>query len=561
MALAIATTLHSCSDDDDYSPGEQETTAQVYFSSEAASSYDLSSDETFFEVSILRAVTDDAITVPLTSSGTDGLFTVPSSVSFAQGESEASIEIIYDPDELEYDNYTEITITIDESYTTAYGISSYTFTAGIPAPWESLGYATYTEDFMTTFWSVGNLTYEVEIQENSLVSGYYRLVNPYGEAYPWNEEGDWDDSQDWYFEIHAEDPEGVYIELQETGMDWGYGNIIMGSLAYYYMASGYTLDDMKYYGYTGTMEDDIITFPTSTLLICMPDYSSSYYYANTNGAFMVALPGAVIADYSVEVSYVGQYTDSSDEPAGVIAEVTEIGEDVEYVRLAIVEGTTVDDDILQDITDGTYSYTDVTATGQALVPWTETPADGRYSIVAVAYADDEVVASASASFKYTAPSSETWTAISTGDYTYYQFFEGVDEGLTLYQSDADATRYKIEHWGYDVDFCFTYDESTGSVTVDDQEIGYESSYGMVYVMELADYVGSDSYGVSYYEDGVFYFNVIYYVSAGYFGYGYETFTLSDASAVAAKSVFEKSVKASGLMMNKKFVSPKAAVLK
>ena len=559
MALAIVTTLHSCSDDDDYSPGEQETTAQVYFSSEAASSYDLSSDETSFEVSILRAVTDDAITVPLTATGTDGLFTVPSSVSFAQGESEASIEITYDPDELEYDTYTEITITIDESYTTVYGISSYTFTAGIPAPWESLGYATYTEDFMTTFYSVGNLTYEVEIQENSLVSGYYRLVNPYGEAYYWNEEGDWDDSQDWYFEIHAEDPEAVYIELQETGMDWGYGNIIMGSLASYYMANGYTLEEMKSYGYTGTMEDDIITFPTSTLLICMPDYSSSYYYANTNGAFMVALPGAVIADYSVSVSYVGQYTDSSDEPAGVIAEVTEIGEDVEYVRLAVIEGTTVDDDILQAITDGTYSYTDVTATGQVLVPWTETPVDGRYSIVAVAYADDEVVASASASFKYTAPSAETWTEIATGDYMYYYFWYGLDEGLTLYQSDADATRYKIEHWGYDVDFCFTYDESTGSVVIDDQETGYEyTGYGMVYVMDLAEYVGDDSYGVSYYEDGVFYFNTYYYVSAGYFGYGYETFTLSDPTAVSAKSVFQKSVKANSLMMNKKFVTPKGS---
>ena len=555
--------LTACDDDDDdYSPGEAVSGPQVYFSSDADTDIEVTTEESSFSIPVLRANTSGSVTVPLTISGDEGsIYTIATSVTFSDGESEAEIIGTYDPDDVVYDDIVDITITIDDDYATPYGNASETFSVGMPAPWESLGNCTFVEDFMTTFYSVGNDPYEVEIEENSVTPGYYRLVNPFGAAYYWNEEGDWDDSQDWYLEIHAEDPDGVYIYCQETGMDWGYGNVVVGSLAGYYMENGNTLDEVKEYGYTGTLVDGIITFPYATLLIKMPDYYDGYYYANYNSAFMVALPGVVLADYGVSVSYFGQYTDSGDDPAGVIAEVTEIGDDVDYVRVGVVAGTDVDDASIEAITEGTVSYAELTATGQVLIPWDETPEDGRYTIVAIAYADDEAQETATATFKYSAPSSETWTEIATGDYEYVYFLEGIDEGLTLYQSDADATRYKIEHWGYDVDFCFTYDQSTGSVVIDDQETGYEyDSYGMVYVMDLAEYVGDDSYGVSYYEDGVFYFNTYYYVSTGYFGYGYETFTLSDPTAVAAKSVFRKSVKANSLMMNKKFVTPRGSTL-
>ena len=555
--------LTACDDDDDdYSPGEAVSGSQVYFSSDADTDIEVTTEESSFSIPVQRANTSGSVTVPLTISGDEGsIYTIATSVTFSDGESEAEIIGTYDPDDVVYDDIVDITITIDDDYSTPYGNASETFSVGMPAPWESLGNCTFVEDFMTTFYSVGNDPYEVEIEENSVTPGYYRLVNPFGAAYYWNEEGDWDDSQDWYLEIHAEDPDGVYIYCQETGMDWGYGNVVVGSLAGYFMENGNTLDEVKEYGYTGTLVDGIITFPYATLLIKMPDYYDGYYYANYNSAFMVALPGVVLADYGVSVSYFGQYTDSSDDPAGVIAEVTEIGDDVDYVRVGVVAGTDVDDASIEAITEGTVSYAELTATGQVLIPWDETPEDGRYTIVAIAYADDEAQETATATFKYSAPSSETWTEIATGDYEYVYFWEGIDEGLTLYQSDADATRYKIEHWGYDVDFCFTYDQSTGSVVIDDQETGYEyDSYGMVYVMDLAEYVGDDSYGVSYYEDGVFYFNTYNYVSTGYFGYGYETFTLSDPTAVAAKSVFRKSVKANSLMMNKKFVTPRGSTL-
>jgi|GEM_PF-1223048 len=128
----------------------------------------------------------------------------------------------------------------------------------------------------------------------------------------------------------------------------------------------------------------------------------------------------------------------------------------------------------------------------------------------------------------------TWTAVATGTYTYAQFFEGDDSGLTLYQADQNSKVYKITNWGYGVDFQFSFNDD-GTITVADQPIGYvHSSYGAVYVCDLVDYVGGTSYGYSFFDsaNNIYYFAVVYYVSAGVFGYGYETFTITSSAAKA-----------------------------
>ena len=165
-------------------------------------------------------------------------------------------------------------------------------TAPNPEVWKSLGTATYTEDFITTFWDVENVSYELEVQESEERPGVYRLVNPYGAAYPYNEEGDWDASKDYYLEINASDPDAVYIDLQNLGIDWGYGFIYAYSYAAYYLDGGKTKEAVAEAGLFGTLKDGVITFPTKALFVKMPDYSSSLYYANTNGAFKVVLPSA-----------------------------------------------------------------------------------------------------------------------------------------------------------------------------------------------------------------------------------------------------------------------------
>ncbi len=552
LALAAVAAFHACEDEVEYAPAELPGNAQVYFPSTNETTFRLSKTGNSFDVTIMRANTDEASSVSITATCESPNYTIPASANFAQGEDKAAITITYNADAMEYDDFTEITLSIaDESATTPYGVSQYTFTAGIPAPWKSLGMATYVEDFVTTFFGAGNPAYEVEIQENELQRGYYRLVNPYGAAYPNNEEGDWDTSQDYFLEIHAEDPTAVYIDVQPVGMDWGYGMFYMGSLAGYYMSQGSTLAEQKEAGNTGVLEDGVITFPPQTLLVRMADYQEGgLYKANGSGAFRVALPGVVLADYGLSVAYNGKYTDAKGNDAGVLAKVSEMGADLESVRLAVVPGTDLESAV-EAISNGSVEYKEVRDTAIVMLPFAETPAEGRYMIVAVGYAGNAAEATASAQFTYEAPSSETWTAIGTGDYTYTLFFgsedePAVDEGLALYRSDEDATRYKIEHWGYDVDFIFTYNPETGEVVVEDQEVGYtDDTYGVVMVDDLADYIGSTEMGYSYYADGVFHFAVVYYVSEGELAYGEETFAWSGEAAAAIRSTIHagKQVKA------------------
>ncbi len=548
-ALLVATTLvfAACSDDVNYEPGAYANGQGYYFSSEANTSIELSLNETSFDVEVCRSTVGSEATVAISVTVTDaddndadasGKFTIPSSVTFSSNQSSTTLTIGYDPDEVEYDNYNFILSVEGSGETTPYGLATYEFTAAVAQPWTSLGIGYYTDDFMTTFYGVDNVPYEVEIQENGLTPGLFRLVYPYGEAYPYNEAyddgtADWDLTKTYYLEINACDPDGVYITQQESGMDWGYGNVIMWSLANYYMVNGgYTLEEVKAAGYCGTYADGVITFPEETLLICMPGYADGFYYANYNGAFKVVMPGVVLADYSINVTYNGKYSDANGANYA-IANVT-FGEDVESARVALVEGKDVSSAIAA-IENDAIEYTEITASGNVTFPCEES---GTYSLVVVSYGNGSAQESASATFKYTVGTEveETWTAQYEGYYTYSLIWGGDDPGLILYQSDTDPNHWKIEHWGYDVDFGFTFDQETGEIIVDDQETGYDHpNYGTVYVDDLVDYTGVTDYGESFYYDGTFYFAVVYYCSAGIFDYGYETFTLTGASQVKGMS--------------------------
>ena len=197
--------------------------------------------------------------------------------------------------------YTAVAVSYDAEgapQEAAYTQFEYTVGATTSA-WETLGMAKYTDDFMASLFNgVEPVAYDVEIQANSEKPGMYRLVNPYGAAFPYNEAGDWDTSSDYYLEINAQDPEGVYIETQELGFDWGYGMFSASSMAFQYLAN-YDLETVKGAGYCGTLVDGVITFPVKTLLITATQLDG-FYYANQNGAFKVELPSASKSSKSVK---------------------------------------------------------------------------------------------------------------------------------------------------------------------------------------------------------------------------------------------------------------------
>ena len=387
LVLVGMTAMFSCQDDaPDYIAAEKIDSEQVYFPSTISSNVALSSLENSFDIIIARVKTDNAITVPLTITGNDGLYNIPSSVTFAQGESKATLKITYDAAEIGFDNFSDLSIKIGDEYTSVYGNSEYLFKIGVPSPWESLGDATYADDYVSTWFGVGNDEYKVEIQENLLQPGLFRLVNPYGAAYPYNEPGDWDDSQDWYFEINAVDPTAVFINLQEVGMDWGYGMFSFGSIAALRMSQGKTLEEVKEDGLTGTFENGVITFPAGQLLAKMADYNDGGMYpANGSGAFVVVMPGVIRADYSIDVNYIGRFI-NLDDASYVVAEV-ELGADVANAKIALVadDSEILLDDIVEGIDDGSIEAMDVSASGNYNISCDE---DGDYILVAVSYNED-----------------------------------------------------------------------------------------------------------------------------------------------------------------------------
>ena len=163
------------------------------------------------------------------------------------------------------------------------------YLAGDTNPWESLGYASYTDDVVSTMFEAPNPTYKVEVRENKDKPGLYRIINPYGAAFPYNEEGDYDASQEYYIEIDATDPDAVYIPgVYDTGCNLGFGNFQVSSMAYYYMAEGKTKEEVKDAGLCGNLVDGVITFPVNALLVAMPEYENgAWLYANMLGLFML----------------------------------------------------------------------------------------------------------------------------------------------------------------------------------------------------------------------------------------------------------------------------------
>jgi len=154
----------------------------------------------------------------------------------------------------------------------------------------------------------------------------------------------------------------------------------------------------------------------------------------------------------------------------------------------------------------------------------------------------------------------TWTEVGTIDYVYTQFFgdeyddDGnctvpyYDNGLTLLQRDDQPNTFKVEHWGYDVDFTFYWDQETNEIAIPEQFTGYtHPSYGDVMISDFPNYDSSYAQYTGHVdpETGEATVYVVYFVSAGVFGNGPENFTihLNETADVTAQDVKAKNVKA------------------
>ena len=183
-------------------------------------------------------------------------------------------------------NYKALAITFDaeENPLEAHSTDFEFYLSSEGNPWQSLGYAVYTDDLVLPLFSNPAMSYYVEVLENKEQPGLFRMVDPYGPEFPLYpyassyEEGS-------YIEIDATDPEGVWIEgWQSTGLDVQNNGLMSVTSMAWYQASkeGATKEDAKEAGLCGVYADGVITFPVDGLLVGI---GTKAYYGNRNGAF------------------------------------------------------------------------------------------------------------------------------------------------------------------------------------------------------------------------------------------------------------------------------------
>lgn len=380
LALAAGASFTSCSDDHNIVEGGE---TGAYFVSNDAT-IKLPEDGSDIVLTVARHSATDPKSIAVTFDDPSGIFSGASSVEFEGDALTTTYVVSYDNAAIEEDVKYQVNITLDAAQASHYGVYNYTPTFLRLSPWTSLGMATYTEDILGSIFTFGPTEYQVEIQENDKTPGLYRLVNAYGAAYPYNEPGDWDSSKDYYVIIDATNPDAVNIGWTETGLDWGYGELVFESRAQFFMDNGNSWEAVYNAGWFGTLKDGVITFPTQGFISGMQtDKPFPSFYGNTSGTWRIVLPGVVVADYSAEITYNGRLVAPDD--TNSLQVTVALGSDVESARVSCVLGSTVDEIIAAMLADEV-EYQEITETSELSFPVEKS---GNYNIVVITYAGGE----------------------------------------------------------------------------------------------------------------------------------------------------------------------------
>ena len=481
--LAVAGTTmfaSSCTDDLEYNPAGQPSGQQVYFAVDLAETINLEVNSSSVTIPVSRVVTKEAASFSIFATEESGLFTIPSTVNFAAGESTANLVITYTYSALTQDQAYSCTLTIgDTENTSPYGMTSYEFSLIAPSPWTSLGEGTLTDDVITgAFSGVENQVFTVEIQESDNTPGMYRIVDPYiNNQYKLSADGTGASSNySCYLVIDATDPEAVTIAKQNMGiLGTDLGDFQMESTA------------------PGTLDNGIITFPKGGIELSFTGYQGAFQ-ANKNGLFKVVLPGASdVAAPAVTVAYKGSFIDAASNKSNAVLDFT-LNETATSYKFAVVEGNITKDEAALTVTagkivDGSLESTEGTASGNVLHPLT---VSGTFTVVAVPFnAEGESGATAAASFIYSAEGAPELVKVQTGNYSVHvaNAENGYDCALTLTAGDG-ANEFLLDGLFEftDCPFVGVYDPVELTITFDGTIKGLESKgpmwgYGLAYTDE------------------------------------------------------------------------------
>lgn len=588
VAALVTVAMAACTSDYEYDTPEALKGAQVYFSNTLPSKIEVNKESGNFDVTLSRQNTEGELTVPLMFTADEGnIYTVPSTVTFADGEATANIHITFNPDELVYGNYVGGTISFDaDNFSTPFGATSYQFKAGASA-YEDVegGKGKFRDGLISALYGIEVLEYDVQIQKDAHTPGIYRVVAPYGQkgwsgANPWYTAFDENESNTDMI-IDATDPDFVYIKgTFNTGVTLNSSDGVLSAISYvqYLLDNGNSLDLIKSKKpeLFGTFKDGIFSFPAKSILLYFGS-GGDLYYGNTDGMLRVAMPGVVLKDYNVGVEYLGRMTDTNDKDNAVFN--LTFGADVTTVKYALVKEGEDLDKTASGIIDGSVEATEISEAGRVEVPFEES---GNYYLVTVSYENGEAKGADATpiTLKSSKDAEEQFEEVAYGVFTLgVEDISGLffpEEGpmgcfleklggtspypseATLLQSKSDPTHFRITPWlneGYDFDF--TWNKETGVISVSNNNSGVTGNEAgdKIIVDDVATiigYPGASAAGVlNSYHENVFTFNLVYHLGDGIFAMEKETFEITATAENAAKKGVNR-VAASHCSFNKLF---------
>lgn len=607
IAALVTVAMGACTSDYEYDTPEALKGAQVYFSNTLPSKIEVNKESGNFDVTLSRQNTEGELTVPLMFTADEGnIYTVPSTVTFADGEATANIHITFNPDELVYGNYVGGTISFDaDNFSTPFGATSYQFKAGASA-YEDVegGKGKFRDGLISALYGIEVLEYDVQIQQDAHTPGIYRVVAPYGQkgwsgANPWYTAFDENESNTDMI-IDATDPDFVYIKgTFNTGvtLNSSEGDISAISYVQFLLDNGNSLDLIKSKKpeLFGTFKDGVFTFPAKSILMYLG--SDGPYYGNSDGMLRVAMPGVVLKDYSVGVEYLGRMTDTNDKDNAVFN--LTFGADVTTVKYALVKEGEDLNKTESGIIDGSVEATEISEAGRVEVPFEES---GNYYLVTVSYENGEAKGADATpiTLKSSKDAEEQFEEVAYGVFTlgvedisgpffpeqgpmgcFLEKLGGTSpypSEATLLQSKSDPTHFRITPWlneGYDFDF--TWNKETGVISVSNNNSGVKGNQAgdQVIVDDVATMIGdanASAAGVlNSYKENVLTFNLVYHLGKSIFAMEKETFEITATAENAAKKGVNK-VAAShrsfnnfftgkSYQMNKKLVNSKKVHLR
>ena len=475
LAFFATAALFSCTEKSTYEPGPQASGAQYYFSSDQATSVNISHTTQSVSIDVFRLETGSASTATVSVVDESGLISSASSVTanFAAGSNKATLTFPITPSDWEFAKNYPVNFTIfDES--TPYGKSELTVTYKYPTPLKSLGKAQLTENYFT------GQTFAPQVYQSEIDPNEYHIQKFMGAK-----------SEDLIIHVTKAGDKFGNVSFTQAGLVYfddawsgiSYGDVNSSGTADQHIDvchpagfKSYSADESKWAG------SKVVLFQDNGIPAIV-EIAPFYYISGLGGwdltqnpaNITIIFPGYEPKDYAVEANYAGLFTESDGTVYGE-ASVT-LGADLEGGVAVIVPGA--DEDAIAAGIEKLVSDEAVAFDGSTVrVPLPKDVQTGFYTIVVGGVADGVVQEVDAVPFYYQGgPLDWDWLLSEWKAYD-YNLTERVVEGdpyeMTI--TKVDDTHIKIGNlWGTEAEFDAVVDFDAMTITIPGYQFAFTAS--------------------------------------------------------------------------------------